>query len=139
MGQGALAIECRENDKTILDLIAPLQDHSTLLLCRAERSFMRSLEGGCSVPLGVFSSYDSTNKTLSLTGAVFSLDGSESLKCKLNDNITQPEDADALGDNLAEILLNQGAGDILRAARNTTQQSGEAFNPQQPPSNKQKD
>ncbi|UYV62940.1 HMBS [Cordylochernes scorpioides] len=94
VGQGALAVECRAQDTKILSLLAPLCHQETLLSCLAERAFMRTLEGGCSVPIAVSSSATSTQcKTqqeicvqLELTGAVFSLDGSKQLK----DSVSQP-------------------------------------------------
>lgn len=53
VGQGALAVECRECDSSTLDLLSPLNDQETLLSVTSERAFMKSLEGGCSVPLAV--------------------------------------------------------------------------------------
>ena len=53
VGQGALGIECREDDEFILQMLSTLTDYNSTLRCSAERSFMRALEGGCSVPLGV--------------------------------------------------------------------------------------
>ncbi|XP_014216233.1 uncharacterized protein LOC106645005 [Copidosoma floridanum] len=85
VGQGALAVECREGDSRILSLLEPLNDLQTTLRCVAERSFLKYLGGGCSAPVGVFSTLE--NKELSVTGAVWSLDGKvlirDSLKCKL--------------------------------------------------------
>ena len=53
VGQGALAIECREDDDETLNLLAPLNDCNTMFTISAERALMRTLEGGCSVPLAV--------------------------------------------------------------------------------------
>lgn len=53
VGQGALAIECREDDNEVLTLLAPLNDTESLYRVSAERALMRALEGGCSVPLAV--------------------------------------------------------------------------------------
>lgn len=53
VGQGALGIEIRSTDDGIRRLLGPLKDHRTTLACYAERSLMRTLEGGCSVPIGV--------------------------------------------------------------------------------------
>jgi len=85
VGQGALAVECREGDPRISSLLEPLNDLHTTLKCVAERSFLRFLGGGCSAPVGVCSTLE--NKELSITGGVWSLDGKvfikDSLKCKL--------------------------------------------------------
>lgn len=85
VGQGALAVECGEDDVPIQKLLEPLHDGTTTFRILAERSFLRTLGGGCSAPVAVQSEFKSGK--LSLTGAVWSLDGSktlqESISCKL--------------------------------------------------------
>jgi len=87
VGQGALAVECRLQDDFIHSLLKPLSDQTSMYEIIAERSLLSHLEGGCSVPIGVKSSWTSFSD-LSLTAAVFSLDGTvkiEGKKCvKLN-------------------------------------------------------
>lgn len=73
VGQGALGIECRTEDPEILELLKVLEHQPTRDRCYAERSFLRELEGGCQVPIGVNTSVD--GDTLTLTGMVASLDG----------------------------------------------------------------
>ena len=73
VGQGAIAVECRRGDKRILDLLAPLCDARTIFEAVAERSLMKKLEGGCSVPLGVRSTWSENN--LRLRSIILSLDG----------------------------------------------------------------
>jgi len=53
VGQGALAVECRDDDRKTLELLANLHHRDTVLATIAERSFMKTLEGGCSVPVAV--------------------------------------------------------------------------------------
>lgn len=53
VGQGALAVECREGDSATLDLLAQISDLNTSVAAVAERAFMRTLEGGCSAPVAV--------------------------------------------------------------------------------------
>lgn len=53
VGQGALAIECRESDSNTIQYLSELTDEPTVLQCIAERAFLRRLEGGCSAPVGV--------------------------------------------------------------------------------------
>lgn len=82
VGQGALAVECRETDTETIELLRPLYDIKTALHIVAERSFLKTLGGGCSAPVAVSSNLtEITNEghTLSLTGAVWSLDGGEEL------------------------------------------------------------
>lgn len=77
IGQGALGVECRKDDKQICDLLAPFSHVDTLLRCIAERAFLRTLEGGCSAPVAVESRIE--NDVLFLTGGVWSLDGSKNV------------------------------------------------------------
>jgi len=78
VGQGALAVECRENDFSTLALLEPLHHCVTTARVVAERSFLRTLGGGCSAPVAVSSSFK--ERTLELSGAVWSLDGSVTLR-----------------------------------------------------------
>ncbi|KAK1788207.1 hypothetical protein P4O66_016670 [Electrophorus voltai] len=78
VGQGALAVEVRARDQDILEMVSVLHDPDTVLRSIAERAFLRHLEGGCSVPVAVHT--EVKNSQLYLTGAVYSLDGSDSLK-----------------------------------------------------------
>jgi hydroxymethylbilane synthase len=75
VGQGALAVECRTNDHATLSLLCALHDKVSSLRVIAERTLLRSLEGGCSAPVAVQSDYDADKETLSLIAGVWSLDG----------------------------------------------------------------
>ena len=108
VGQGALGIECRDGDGAVLEQIKVLEHRPTALRCLAERAFLRTLEGGCQVPIGVNSRFDGSE--LVLTGMVASLDGKQLIR----DELRGPEDApEDLGNQLAELLRSQGAGEIL--------------------------
>lgn len=85
VGQGAIAIECRQGDMRVLDLLESIIDLKTTYEVTAERSLMRKLEAGCSVPLGVRSSWtDAENggSTLELDAIVLSVDGKTVVKSK---------------------------------------------------------
>ena len=77
VGQGAIAVECRSNDNDMLRLLWPIAHMETTYEVVAERSLMRTLEAGCSVPIGVRSSWSDCQVgiTLRLEGVVLSLDG----------------------------------------------------------------
>jgi len=108
VGQGALGIECRQGDDAVLELLAGLEHRPTAERCLAERAFLRQLEGGCQVPIGVGSHFD--GDTLVLTGMVASLDGQRLIR----DSVSGPRlDPETLGITLAERLRSQGAGEIL--------------------------
>ena len=126
VGQGALAVETRVDDKRVNKLLLPLNDPNTFICCTAERAFLHTLEGGCSVPVGIHSSIDSS-RVLTLEGAVFSLDGKE--RVGDSKSLALPENycnlpmsewitlASAVGNELARLLLDQGAGPILAEAK----------------------
>jgi hydroxymethylbilane synthase len=109
VGQGALGIECRQGDADVLASIKMLEHRPTSLRCLAERAFLRTLEGGCQVPIGVNSRFDDDGK-LVLTGMVASLDGLQLIRDEVSGSVEDPE---AIGNQLAELLRSQGAGEIL--------------------------
>eukprot|EP00063_Salmo_salar_P094295 XP_014069130.1 PREDICTED: porphobilinogen deaminase-like isoform X2 [Salmo salar] len=141
VGQGALAIEVRARDEDILEMVSVLHDPNTVLRCIAERAFLRRLEGGCSVPVAVHT--EVKDSQLYLTGAVYSLDGSDSLKETMQTSIASDnkveeqvdervqrvgvtannmpgpaqDAAEKLGLDLANLLLSKGAKEILTVAR----------------------
>ncbi|WAL61572.1 hydroxymethylbilane synthase [Thermocoleostomius sinensis] len=108
VGQGALGIECRANDAEIIELLTALEHTPTAQRCYAERSFLRELEGGCQVPIGVNTVLD--GDTLTLTGMVASIDGKKMVKGSITGAAIE---AEAIGIKLAQQLRNQGASDIL--------------------------
>ena len=75
VGQGALGIECRSGDDDILTVIKTLEHVPTADRCYAERAFLRELEGGCQVPIGVNTTIEGDQ--LTLVGIVASLDGQQ--------------------------------------------------------------
>ena len=108
VGQGALGIECRSNDPDILAILKGIEHQPTAYRCLAERSFLRSLEGGCQVPIGINTSI--AGEQLTLVGMVASLDGQRLIK----DSVAGAEtDAENLGIALAQKLREQGAQEIL--------------------------
>ena len=111
VGQGAsLGIECRTGDTEVLQLIKSIEHPETFDCTLAERSFLRVLEGGCQIPIGVNSSIE--GEKLTLIGMVASLDGKQLIK----DTVTgDRQNAEEIGSQLAEKLKQQGAGEILAA------------------------
>ena len=108
VGQGALGIECRADDKEVLALLKAIEHVHTRDRTLAERAFLRELEGGCQVPIGVNTHLD--GETLTLTGIVISVDGQKMVK----DTVTgTARGAEQLGIELAQRLRQQGAQEIL--------------------------
>ncbi|WP_367104922.1 hydroxymethylbilane synthase [uncultured Psychrobacter sp.] len=133
VGQGALAIECREADPEVLALLAPLNDDRARIRLIAERALNRHLEGGCQVPIAAFAvlqttetdnnNNDDAGHILWLRGRVGQADGSELLKAEQRVTLTgtqaeQEAQANQLGIDVAKKLLAEGAGAILEAIYN---------------------
>ncbi|MEQ9358198.1 MAG: hydroxymethylbilane synthase [Coleofasciculus chthonoplastes F3-SA18-01] len=108
VGQGALGIECRGDDPEILDVLKAIEHSPTAQRCYAERAFLRELEGGCQVPIGV--NTEIKGNSLILTGMVARLDGTSLIKDTVTGEATE---AEALGVELAQLLRQQGAQEIL--------------------------
>ncbi len=111
IGQGAVGIECRRGDAAIEALIAPLRCADTFDRVSAERAMNARLNGGCQVPIGGFAVLE--GDTLWLRGLVGSLDGQRMLRAEAR---APRGDAEALGVQVAEMLLAQGADRILAEA-----------------------
>jgi hydroxymethylbilane synthase len=109
-GQGAVGIECRTEDIATRELLAPLHSDDTASCVIAERAVNRHLQGGCQVPIACFAELDTSGQTLGLRGLVGSIDGATLLRAELQG---PRGNAEALGVELAEQLLAQGAGEIL--------------------------
>ncbi len=112
VGQGAMAVEIRQDDSELKEILAVLNDAETEICTRAERAFLRSLEGGCQVPIGA-NAVLKDNK-IYLEGMVGSLNGELNLREKISGATT---DAENLGKKLAQILIEKGANEILEQTR----------------------
>ncbi len=109
VAQGALAIETLQ-ESAGLEACAPLDDPWTRLPVTAERTMLSELGGGCQVPIGAFATLENTD--MFLTGAVFSPDGSVMIRYTATGEFTKPAE---LGRNVARVLLERGAREILDA------------------------
>ncbi|VVT57279.1 uncharacterized protein SAPINGB_P005635 [Magnusiomyces paraingens] len=112
VGQGALGIEIRSSDEKVKELLEKISHKETYLKCLAERSLLRTLEGGCSVPIGVKTSFISPGN-LEFTGIVVSVDGTEYVNETVTGKVTTDKEANELGELLAKRLIENGAKKIL--------------------------
>jgi hydroxymethylbilane synthase len=134
IGQGAVGIECRTDNKFINNLLKPLNHPDTAVCVRAERAFLKKLEGGCQVPIAAHAKLeprtqntehrqkevcnlgsgsvrlDSELCVLVIDGLVGTISGDRIVKDSIKG---KPEDAEQLGTELAEDLLSKGAKEIL--------------------------
>jgi hydroxymethylbilane synthase len=119
VGQGALAIVTREDHVSVNRELATLHDPSTASCVLAERAFLRSLEGGCQVPIGALAILD--GEALSLDGFVSDLAGATILRERRSGSAADPA---ALGSALADELIGRGANDVLQAVRTESMPPG---------------
>jgi hydroxymethylbilane synthase len=108
IGQGALGIEARQDDRVIEEQIQFLKDRDSWIAVSAERSFLKKLDGGCQVPIAAFAR--TAGATLQIEGLVGTIDGKRILRERVEGGLDEPE---SLGTELADILLSKGAKAIL--------------------------
>jgi len=108
IGQGALGIETRIGDAAVEEYVRFLNDPDSAVAVSGERAFLRRLEGGCQVPIAAFGRIDGS--TLQIEGMVGTVDGKRLVRHRVEGSV---EKAEALGIELAEILLQKGAKEIL--------------------------
>ena len=108
VGQGALGIETRIADVFTNEIVASLIHQQTVITVRAERAFLKRLEGGCQVPIGAYATME--GETLILTGMVADLKGVRLIRKEMRGDARQPE---VVGESLAEVVLEAGGREIL--------------------------
>ena len=108
IGQGALGIETRKDDKVVEERIRFLNDQASAITVTAERAFLKKLEGGCQVPIAAFATIQNT--ALHIDGLVGTTDGKRLIRHSLEGPL---ERAESIGTELADILLGKGAKEIL--------------------------
>ena len=108
VGQGALAIEARTEDKEVRDMLSFLNDLNTKQATDAERAFLGLLEGGCQVPIGVHADVEGEN--IRIEAIIAALDGSNILRDTING---KADDAVSLGQQLGKKMLAAGGQEIL--------------------------
>jgi len=115
VAQGAVAVQVRAADERTANWIQRLEHAATRAATRAERAFLRRLEGGCQIPVGALATV--VDGGLRLAGSVCSLDGQ---RCVEGEQRGTPADCETVGTRLAEQLIAGGAGEILAAIRGFT-------------------
>jgi hydroxymethylbilane synthase len=115
VGQGALGIETRSGDKTTIEIVKSIHHENTYAAVLAERALLKTLEGGCQVPIGAFAEVKPNG--LYLDALVGSLDGDITFRKKIRGSKNNPE---RIGKSLANDLLKAGAKTILDKIYKTT-------------------
>ncbi|AXH99339.1 hydroxymethylbilane synthase [Sporosarcina sp. PTS2304] len=110
VGQGALAIECREDDKELLDELAKLTDQNTWIELQAERTFLNEMDGSCQVPIAGFATFDGNE--VELTGFIASPDAIEVFR-----ETMKGTDPVAVGKEVSKLLRDQGAAEVIKKVK----------------------
>ncbi|KAF3483664.1 porphobilinogen deaminase [Arthroderma uncinatum] len=120
VGQGALGVEIRADDDKMADMLREIGDQKATFACLAERNLLRTLEGGCSAPLGVETEWvqDASGKEmLRLRCIVTSVDGKDAVETEKDGDVQSPEQAEAFGRAVADEMVEKGAGKILEVIK----------------------
>ncbi|MCG1451483.1 hydroxymethylbilane synthase [Staphylococcus epidermidis] len=108
IGQGALGIECRSDDKELLDLLSKVHNHDVAQCVTAERTFLSEMDGSCQVPIGGYATIAQDNQ-IEFTGLIMSPDGKERYE-----HTALGTDPVKLGIEMSQVLKKQGAYDIIK-------------------------
>jgi len=111
-GQGAIAIEVRDKDNDVLELLSVLNHIESAICVTAERSFLNRLDGGCQIPFAAHATIE--GNVLTIEGMVSTLDGRKMQREKINGNI---RDAIQLGIDLANSIKKNGGHEILEEVK----------------------
>jgi hydroxymethylbilane synthase len=112
VGQGVMAVEIRTDDKELLKMLEPLNNIDSMYQVTAERSMLKTVEGGCQIPVGVYTKI--TDGVISLDAMIGSVDGKKIVKCSMKDITSNSEE---LGKRAGLDLLEKGGREILAELR----------------------
>jgi len=114
VGQGSIAIECHKKLNFVKkEILQRWVNHLPTEICiRAERAFLKSMHGGCSVPVFGYAHFE--GPLVTLKGGVISLDGQQVIKSKRSSTV---EDVKELGESVAQEVLSKGGAEILKDIR----------------------
>lgn len=112
--QGAMLVVAMGNDNFTLDALSQLNHIETEIATYIERQFLRTLEGGCTAPIGALAKYNETDDTLHFQGALFSLDGKQKLAV---DKIVPIEEWKKLGFFAAKEILDNGGAALMKTIK----------------------
>ncbi|PLB49743.1 porphobilinogen deaminase [Aspergillus steynii IBT 23096] len=117
VGQGALGIEIRDDDPRTLSMIQPIEDGLVRKICLAERSLLRTLQGGCSSPVAVYCTPETLESAASprlrLEGMIIHPHGTKQVSAASSAHVGGDEDAEGLGAEVARLLEENGGRDLL--------------------------
>ena len=113
--QGAMLVVAKEEDAYCREALAALNDEDSALCVHIERQFLRTLEGGCTAPIGALATIE--ERQLRFIGVLFSIDGKQKIEVEKSVPLDQAEN---LGNQCAEEVLNNGGADLMRLIKAST-------------------
>jgi hydroxymethylbilane synthase len=112
--QGAMVVVAMGNDDFTLDAVSQLNDVETEICTYIERQFLKTLEGGCTAPIGALATYSESDDTFTFKGALLSIDGKQKLEIE---KVVPVEDWKKLGFNCATEILEKGGAELMRTIK----------------------
>ncbi len=113
--QGAMVVLAMENDGFTIDAVSQLNDIETEICTYIERQFLKTLEGGCTAPIGALAKYNENDDTIDFKGILLSIDGKQKLEIEKSVDIS---DWKKLGFNSAQEILENGGADLMKEIKN---------------------
>jgi hydroxymethylbilane synthase len=113
--QGAMVVLAMENDGLTIDAVSQLNDIETEICTYIERQFLRTLEGGCTAPIGALAKYNENDDTIDFKGVLLSIDGKQKLEIDKTVDISEWK---KLGFNSAQEILENGGAELMKEIKN---------------------
>jgi hydroxymethylbilane synthase len=113
--QGAMLVVAMANDEFTKDAVGQLNDIETEICTYIERQFLKTLEGGCTAPIGALAEYDEEKDTIEFKGVLFSLDGKQKIEIEKSVDISEWK---KLGFHSAQEILNNGGAELMVEIKN---------------------
>ncbi|BDB56191.1 hydroxymethylbilane synthase [Flavobacterium ammonificans] len=113
--QGAMLVVVMANDEFTKDAVSQLNDIETEICTYIERQFLKTLEGGCTAPIGALAQYDEEKDTIEFKGVLFSVDGKQKIEIEKSVDIS---DWKKLGFHSAQEILNNGGAELMVEIKN---------------------
>lgn len=113
--QGAMVIVAMENDYFTIDAVSQLNDIETEICTYIERQFLKTLEGGCTAPIGALAKYNENEDTIDFNGILLSIDGKQKLEIEKSVDISEWK---KLGFNSAQEILENGGAELMKKIKN---------------------
>ena len=113
--QGAMLVVAMANDEFTKDAVSQLNDIETEICTYIERQFLKTLEGGCTAPIGALAQYDEDKDTIEFKGVLFSVDGKQKIEIEKSVDISEWK---KLGFHSAQEILNNGGAELMVEIKN---------------------